>query len=148
MAPRRRVFGQMLRDYRQPRPYRADASFTSWSTRIIELFWTLQEWLELQCKRQSEYETRKSRMAMPTDDTDYDAGETFGNVPRPWSYSGNDDADNGLRTICVPLSLPANMTMLRKQGQTLSNIKEVVGLWTLGIIIRIAEDKMQPTRPR
>ncbi|VEL39623.1 unnamed protein product [Protopolystoma xenopodis] len=45
-------------------------------------------------------------MARLTDD----AGKTSGNVPRPWSYSGNDDAYNGLRTKCVPLTLPTNMT--------------------------------------
>ncbi|VEL31711.1 unnamed protein product [Protopolystoma xenopodis] len=44
-----------------------------------------------------------------------DAGETSGNVPRPRSYSGNDAADNGPRTRCVPISLSTNMTM-RKQG--------------------------------
>ncbi|VEL30408.1 unnamed protein product [Protopolystoma xenopodis] len=49
-----------------------------------------------------------------------DAGETSGNVPRPRSYSGNDAAYNGLRTRCVPLSLPTNMTKLRKKGQTTS----------------------------
>ncbi|VEL06734.1 unnamed protein product [Protopolystoma xenopodis] len=37
-------------------------------------------------------------MARLTDDVDYDAGETCENVPRPPSYSGNDDAYNGLRT--------------------------------------------------
>ncbi|VEL40880.1 unnamed protein product [Protopolystoma xenopodis] len=59
-------------------------------------------------------------MARLTDDADYDAEETSGNVPRPPSYSGNDDAYNGLRTRCVPLSLPTKMTELRKQGQTTS----------------------------
>ncbi|VEL15942.1 unnamed protein product [Protopolystoma xenopodis] len=39
-----------------------------------------------------------------------DAGETSGNVPRPRSYSGNDAADNGPRTRCVPISLSTNMT--------------------------------------
>ncbi|VEL34953.1 unnamed protein product, partial [Protopolystoma xenopodis] len=38
------------------------------------------------------------RMARLTDDADYDAGETSGNVPRPRSYSGNVDAYNELRT--------------------------------------------------
>ncbi|VEL21902.1 unnamed protein product [Protopolystoma xenopodis] len=38
------------------------------------------------------------RMATLTDDADYDNGETSGNVPRPWFYSGNDDAYNELRT--------------------------------------------------
>ncbi|VEL42906.1 unnamed protein product [Protopolystoma xenopodis] len=54
------------------------------------------------------------RMARLTDD----AGERSGNVPHPRSYSGN--AYNGLRTRCVPLSLPTNITELRKQGQTTS----------------------------
>ncbi|VEL41319.1 unnamed protein product [Protopolystoma xenopodis] len=40
-----------------------------------------------------------------TDDTDYDAGEAFGNIPRPWSDFGNDYAYNGLRTRCVPIKL-------------------------------------------
>ncbi|VEL13029.1 unnamed protein product [Protopolystoma xenopodis] len=44
--------------------------------------------------------------------------ETSGNVPCPRPDCGNDDAYNGLRTRCVALSLPTNMTMLRKQGQT------------------------------
>ncbi|VEL19210.1 unnamed protein product [Protopolystoma xenopodis] len=57
-------------------------------------------------------------MAKLTDDADYDAGETTGNVPRPRSDSGNDDAYNGLRTRCVPLSLPSNILKLRKRGQT------------------------------
>ncbi|VEL38985.1 unnamed protein product [Protopolystoma xenopodis] len=55
-------------------------------------------------------------MAILTDD----AGETFGNVPRRLFDFGNDHADNGLRTRCVPLSHPTNMTTLRKQGQTTS----------------------------
>ncbi|VEL23527.1 unnamed protein product, partial [Protopolystoma xenopodis] len=38
------------------------------------------------------------RMARLTDDADYDVGETSGNVPRPRSSSGNDHADNGLRS--------------------------------------------------
>ncbi|VEL21546.1 unnamed protein product [Protopolystoma xenopodis] len=46
------------------------------------------------------------RMAVLTNDADYDAGETFGNVPPPRFNFGNDHADNGLRTRCVPLSLP------------------------------------------
>ncbi|VEL44006.1 unnamed protein product, partial [Protopolystoma xenopodis] len=37
-------------------------------------------------------------MAILTDDADYDAGETFGNVPHPRFKFGNDHADNGLRT--------------------------------------------------
>ncbi|VEL32917.1 unnamed protein product [Protopolystoma xenopodis] len=52
------------------------------------------------------------RMAMLTDDADYDAGETFENVPRPLFNFGNDHSDNGLRTSCVPLTLLTNMTMV------------------------------------
>ncbi|VEL32041.1 unnamed protein product [Protopolystoma xenopodis] len=52
-------------------------------------------------------------MARLTDDE----GETSGNVPIPRSDSGNDHVYYGLRTRCVPLGLPANMTKLRKQGQ-------------------------------
>ncbi|VEL38454.1 unnamed protein product [Protopolystoma xenopodis] len=37
-------------------------------------------------------------MAIVTDDADYDAGETFDNVPRLRFNFGNDHADNGLRT--------------------------------------------------
>ncbi|VEL12055.1 unnamed protein product [Protopolystoma xenopodis] len=59
-------------------------------------------------------------MAILTDDADYDAGETFGNVPRPRLNFGNDNADNGPRTRCVSIIFPTNMTMLRKQGQTTS----------------------------
>ncbi|VEL18011.1 unnamed protein product [Protopolystoma xenopodis] len=59
-------------------------------------------------------------MAGLTNDADYNAGETSGNVSPPRSYSGNDDAYNGLGTRCVPLSLPTNMTKFRKQGKTTS----------------------------
>ncbi|VEL31995.1 unnamed protein product, partial [Protopolystoma xenopodis] len=59
-------------------------------------------------------------MAKLTDDADYDAGETSGNVARPRYDFGNDHAYNGLRTRCVPLSLPTNMTKLRKHDQTTS----------------------------
>ncbi|VEL18142.1 unnamed protein product [Protopolystoma xenopodis] len=38
------------------------------------------------------------RMAILTDDADYDAGEMFGNVPRQLFNFGNDHADNGART--------------------------------------------------
>ncbi|VEL11461.1 unnamed protein product [Protopolystoma xenopodis] len=38
------------------------------------------------------------RMAIFTDDADYDAGETFGNVLLPPFDFGNDHAENGLRT--------------------------------------------------
>ncbi|VEL10667.1 unnamed protein product [Protopolystoma xenopodis] len=37
-------------------------------------------------------------MAILTDDVNDDAGETFGNVPRPRFNFGNDHADNGPRT--------------------------------------------------
>ncbi|VEL10204.1 unnamed protein product [Protopolystoma xenopodis] len=57
-------------------------------------------------------------MAKLTDVADYDADETSGNVPRPWSGFGKDYTYNGLRTRCVSLSFPTNMTNLRKQGQT------------------------------
>ncbi|VEL32671.1 unnamed protein product [Protopolystoma xenopodis] len=59
-------------------------------------------------------------MAILTDDADYDGGETFWNVPRPRFNFGTDHGDTGLRTRCVPLSLPTNMIMLRKQGQATS----------------------------
>ncbi|VEL41915.1 unnamed protein product [Protopolystoma xenopodis] len=53
-------------------------------------------------------------MVMLTDD----AGETFGNVPCPLFNFGNDHADSGLRTRCVPLNRPTKLTKFRKQGQT------------------------------
>ncbi|VEL31636.1 unnamed protein product [Protopolystoma xenopodis] len=59
-------------------------------------------------------------MARLIDDADYNAGDPSWSVPRPRSYSGNDEAYNGLRIRCVPLSLPTNMTKLRKQGQSTS----------------------------
>ncbi|VEL18842.1 unnamed protein product [Protopolystoma xenopodis] len=59
-------------------------------------------------------------MARLTDDADYDTGETSENVPRLRSDFGNDHAYNGLRTRCVPICLPTNMTKLRKQGQQTS----------------------------
>ncbi|VEL28807.1 unnamed protein product [Protopolystoma xenopodis] len=68
-------------------------------------------------------------MARLTDD----AGETFGNVPRPRSDLGNGDADYGLRTSCVTLSLPTNMTKLRKQGQN-NEKPHHLGLHTKGCI--------------
>ncbi|VEL40002.1 unnamed protein product, partial [Protopolystoma xenopodis] len=37
-------------------------------------------------------------MAKLTDDSDYNADETSGNVHRPRSYSANDDAYNGIQT--------------------------------------------------
>ncbi|VEL24595.1 unnamed protein product [Protopolystoma xenopodis] len=58
------------------------------------------------------------RVAKLTDNVDYDDGETSGNVLRPRSDFGIDHAYNGLQTRCVPPSLPANMTKLRKQAQT------------------------------
>ncbi|VEL39451.1 unnamed protein product [Protopolystoma xenopodis] len=64
-------------------------------------------------------------MTKLTDDADYDGGETFGNVPRPLFNFGNDHADNELRTRCIPLSVPTNMTMLRKQGQTTYNFNRI-----------------------
>ncbi|VEL32801.1 unnamed protein product [Protopolystoma xenopodis] len=39
-------------------------------------------------------------MAILTDDADYDVDDTSLNVPCPRSYSGNDDANDGLRTSC------------------------------------------------
>ncbi|VEL14560.1 unnamed protein product [Protopolystoma xenopodis] len=49
------------------------------------------------------------RVARLTDDADYDAGETPGNVPRPRSHFGNDHADNGLRTRSLTvLMMPIN----------------------------------------
>ncbi|VEL19139.1 unnamed protein product [Protopolystoma xenopodis] len=53
-------------------------------------------------------------MARLTDDADYDAGDTPGNVPRRRSDFGNYHAYNELRARCVPLSLPTNITKLRK----------------------------------
>ncbi|VEL41487.1 unnamed protein product [Protopolystoma xenopodis] len=69
------------------------------------------------------------RMAILTDDADYDAGEMFRNVPRRRFNFGNDHADNRPRNRCVSISLPTNMNMLRKQGQTTSIISKVE-LWT------------------
>ncbi|VEL11051.1 unnamed protein product [Protopolystoma xenopodis] len=46
-------------------------------------------------------------MAKLTDEADFDAGKTSGNVSRPWSDFGNDHEYNGLRTsltlVCIPL---------------------------------------------
>ncbi|VEL43612.1 unnamed protein product [Protopolystoma xenopodis] len=53
-------------------------------------------------------------MARLTDDADYDAGETPGNVPCLRSDFANAHAYNGLRTRCVPLGLSTIMTKLRK----------------------------------
>ncbi|VEL07101.1 unnamed protein product [Protopolystoma xenopodis] len=43
-------------------------------------------------------------MASLTDNADYDAGETFGNVPRPRFNFRHDHADNGLRTSYLLVS--------------------------------------------
>ncbi|VEL13160.1 unnamed protein product [Protopolystoma xenopodis] len=58
-------------------------------------------------------------MARLTDDADYDARKCMGiyHVNGP---TGNYHAYYGLRTRYVPLGLPANMTKLRKRGQTTS----------------------------
>ncbi|VEL38817.1 unnamed protein product [Protopolystoma xenopodis] len=45
---------------------------------------------------------------------DYDAGETFGNVPRPRFNFENDHAVNGLHTRWVPLSLPTILSQVRE----------------------------------
>ncbi|VEL09535.1 unnamed protein product [Protopolystoma xenopodis] len=61
-------------------------------------------------------------MAKRTDDADYDAGETFENVPSPRSDAGNHDNHYGrrLRTRCVPHSRHDNKTKLRQRGQPTS----------------------------
>ncbi|VEL10874.1 unnamed protein product [Protopolystoma xenopodis] len=56
------------------------------------------------------------QMARLTDD----AGETSGKVPCPRLDFENDHVYNGLRTRCVFLSPPINMTKLRRQGQKTS----------------------------
>ncbi|VEL15628.1 unnamed protein product [Protopolystoma xenopodis] len=60
-------------------------------------------------------------MAKLTDDADYDAGETFENVPSSLSDAGNHDNYYGrrLRTRCVLLSHPDNKTKLRRRGMCL-----------------------------
>ncbi|VEL43323.1 unnamed protein product [Protopolystoma xenopodis] len=63
------------------------------------------------------------RMSRLNDDADYDPGETSGNVLRPRSYSGNDNAYNGLRTRCVFLSLPTNVTKLENKVKQLVSTK-------------------------
>ncbi|VEL29089.1 unnamed protein product [Protopolystoma xenopodis] len=66
-------------------------------------------------------------MARLTDDTDYDAGETFDNVPSSLSEAGTHDNYYGrrLQTRCVLLSRSDNKTKLRQRGQTTSiNRKE------------------------
>ncbi|VEL20160.1 unnamed protein product [Protopolystoma xenopodis] len=61
-------------------------------------------------------------MAKLTDDADYDAGETFENVPSPLANAGTHDNYYGrrLRTRCVLLRSPDNMTKLRQRGQPTS----------------------------
>ncbi|VEL12124.1 unnamed protein product [Protopolystoma xenopodis] len=54
-------------------------------------------------------------MARLTADADYDAGEMSGIVPHPRSDFGNYHAYNGLWTRWVLLSLPTNISKLRKQ---------------------------------
>ncbi|VEL14207.1 unnamed protein product [Protopolystoma xenopodis] len=51
------------------------------------------------------------RLAIPSDDADYDAGETFGNVPLPRYNFGNDHAYNGLQTRwdLIPRNLSDNL---------------------------------------
>ncbi|VEL40976.1 unnamed protein product [Protopolystoma xenopodis] len=56
------------------------------------------------------------RMAALTDDADYDAGDTFENVPSPLSDAGYHDNYYGrrLRTRCVLHSRPDDKTKLRQ----------------------------------
>ncbi|VEL33335.1 unnamed protein product [Protopolystoma xenopodis] len=58
------------------------------------------------------------RMAKLTDDANYDAGETFENVPSSLSVAGNHDNYYGrrLRARCLLPSRPDNKTKLRPQG--------------------------------
>ncbi|VEL16446.1 unnamed protein product [Protopolystoma xenopodis] len=62
------------------------------------------------------------RLTRLTDDTDYDAVETSGNVASPRSDSGNNHAYYTLQTRGDPPGLPANMTKLRKLGQTTTTL--------------------------
>ncbi|VEL39169.1 unnamed protein product [Protopolystoma xenopodis] len=65
------------------------------------------------------------------DDADYDAGETFKNVPSSMSDAGNHDNyfGGGLRTTCVLSSRFDNKTMLRQRGQPTSiNRKETAAI--------------------
>ncbi|VEL36523.1 unnamed protein product [Protopolystoma xenopodis] len=56
-----------------------------------------------------------------TDDVDYDAGETFGNVPNQWSNGVNHEYyGRGQVTMYVPQGLPDAPTRLRKQDRTLT----------------------------
>ncbi|VEL34356.1 unnamed protein product [Protopolystoma xenopodis] len=55
---------------------------------------------------------------------DYDAGETFGNVPSKWSNAGNHGYGNEHGTRCPPRGLPDAPTNLRKQGRTNTKAKE------------------------
>ncbi|VEL24068.1 unnamed protein product [Protopolystoma xenopodis] len=61
-------------------------------------------------------------MAALTDDADYDAGETFENVPSPLSDAGNHDDYYGrrLRTRCVLHSHPDNKPKSRQRSQPTS----------------------------
>ncbi|VEL18426.1 unnamed protein product [Protopolystoma xenopodis] len=61
-------------------------------------------------------------MSKLTDDADYDAGETFENVPSPLSGAGNHDNYYGrrLRTGCVLLSQLDNKSKSRQRGQPTS----------------------------
>ncbi|VEL36659.1 unnamed protein product, partial [Protopolystoma xenopodis] len=60
------------------------------------------------------------RMARLTNAVDYDASKASGNVPSTRSDFGNDQAYYELRTWCIPLGLPANMTkVITKEKKTL-----------------------------
>ncbi|VEL39635.1 unnamed protein product [Protopolystoma xenopodis] len=66
-------------------------------------------------------------MAKLTDDADYDAGETFENVPNSLSDAGNHDNYYGrrLRSRCVLLIPPHTKTKLRQRCQSTSiHLKE------------------------
>ncbi|VEL42254.1 unnamed protein product [Protopolystoma xenopodis] len=58
-------------------------------------------------------------MTKLTNDADYDAGETFKNVPTPLSDDGNHDNYYGrrLRARCVLLCRPDNKTKMRQRDQ-------------------------------
>ncbi|VEL16930.1 unnamed protein product [Protopolystoma xenopodis] len=64
-------------------------------------------------------------MAVLIDGADYGAGKASRNAPSPRPESGNYHAYNGLRTRCVSIGLPANMTKLRKQDQTTCKLLQV-----------------------
>ncbi|VEL34314.1 unnamed protein product [Protopolystoma xenopodis] len=67
-------------------------------------------------------EESASDNGLGADDADYDAGETFENLPSPLSDAGNQDNyyDGRLRTRYVLLSRPDNKTKLRQRGQPTS----------------------------